>query len=130
MKGKEAYNQLIKAYEEAENRPMPSYIRDKDDFIVFSMHVDGKLGQIRSIEVNGKDKELILCASPYDWTSFKCCTNKEIIRAIEVYSEFEVCVKSEGAYYPVKNIKNDFMGENEDDEGFNFVDFEAGDFEE
>lgn len=123
MKGYEASKQLKAAYEQAKNRPIPDYIDDADEAIVFTMHNGNTLGMIRDVYTD--DHKIILSGAPKDWKTYVLCTNQEVIDTIADYDEYEVYIRMDGELYPVSEIKNDFLGENDDDEGYNFVDFRS-----
>lgn len=121
MTGKELYKLALSATEEAKSRPRPEYLDDDDDSFSFTMSKGNMLSQVRN--VIEEDDKLILSATPKGgWFSFESITSDFILNSLKD-SDKEVFMRMNDETHPVESVKNDFFGVNEDDEGWNFVEF-------
>lgn len=112
MKAKDLYKKLAPIYNAS---------KKKSSDVLFRLRNDGKLGSVRSVFF--EDNCLVLSAAPYSWETFECCTNQDVIDSLIHSSGAEVLLKLDGKVSPIVDIFSDYLPENEDDEGYNFVTF-------
>lgn len=114
MKGTELYKKAL----EINNKAL-----ERSHDVIFNMERDGMIGTIRSVHYD--NEKIILSAAPYDWATMDCCENQDVLDILNTHGDLDVFTKMGDELSEVKDVYNDYLPENDDDDGFNFVTFKG-----